>query len=64
MPWPPRTPYLTPYDFFLWEFVKDLVYVPALPKDVDELKTQITEAVATYRQHNAGTSLVKIGLSA
>ena len=47
MPWPPRSPDLTPCDFFLWGFVKGLVYVPPLPKDVDELKDRITEAVAT-----------------
>ena len=47
MPWPPRSLDLTPCDFFLWGFVKGLVYVPLLPKDVDELKARITEAVAT-----------------
>ena len=31
LPWPPRSPDLTPCDFFLWEFVKDSVYVPTLP---------------------------------
>ena len=34
-----------------WGFVKGLVYVPPLPKDVDELKAQITEAVATNGAH-------------
>ena len=47
MPWPPRSPDLTPCDFFLWGFVKQLVYVSPLPEDVDELKTRITDAVAT-----------------
>ena len=47
MPWPPRSPDLTPCDFFLCGFVKGLVYVPLLPKDVDELKARTTEAVAT-----------------
>ena len=28
LPWPPRSPDLTPCDFFLWGFVKDSVYVP------------------------------------
>lgn len=42
-----RSTYLTACDFFLWRFVKGLVYVPPLPKDVDELKARITEAVAT-----------------
>ena len=26
--WPPRSPDLTPLDFFLWGFVKDRVFVP------------------------------------
>ena len=40
-------PDLTPRDFFLWGFVKRLVYVPPIPRNVDELKAQTTEAVAT-----------------
>ncbi|GFG36095.1 hypothetical protein Cfor_03668 [Coptotermes formosanus] len=28
IPWPPRSPDLTPLDFFLWGIVKDRVYVP------------------------------------
>src|SRR5215510_12452991 len=39
--WPPRSP-----DFFLWEFVKDRVFVPPLPANVVELRTRITAAVA------------------
>ena len=31
-PWLPRSPDLTPCDFFLWGFVKDSVYVPPLPR--------------------------------
>ena len=30
-PWPPRSPDLTPCNFFLWWFVKDSVYVPPCP---------------------------------
>ncbi|XP_029656404.1 uncharacterized protein LOC115230342 [Octopus sinensis] len=47
MLWPPKSSDFTPCDFFLWEVVKGLVYVPPLPKDVDELKARITKAVAT-----------------
>ena len=43
----PGLPDLTLYDFFLWGFVKGMVYMPPLPRDVDELKAPITEAVAT-----------------
>ena len=35
--WPSRSPDLTVCDFFLWGFVKDNVYVPALPKTLPEL---------------------------
>ena len=44
--WPPRSPDLTPLDFFLWGFVKDRVFVPPLPANVVDLRTRITTAVA------------------
>ena len=34
-------------DFFFWGFVKRLVYVPPIPRDMDKLKARIIEAVAT-----------------
>ena len=34
-------------DFFLWGYVKDRVYVPPLPADVEELKNRITVAIQT-----------------
>ena len=46
MLWPPRSPDLTPYDFFLWGFVKDTVFVPPLPANVQDLRYRITAAVA------------------
>ena len=39
--WPPRSPNLTPCDFFLLGFVKDNVYVPPLPQNLEELKNRI-----------------------
>ena len=42
MRWPPRSPDLNPYDFFLWGFVKDTVFVPPL----QDLRNRITAAVA------------------
>jgi len=36
--WPPRSPDLTPCDFFLWGFVQEAVYVPSLPTALDDLK--------------------------
>lgn len=44
--WPPRSPDLTPCDFFMWGFVKDHVYVPPLPTTLDELRARITAAIA------------------
>jgi hypothetical protein len=44
--WPPRSPDLTPCDFFLWGYVKDVLFVPPLPTYIDDLKRRITEAVA------------------
>lgn len=49
-PWPPRSPDLTPCDFFLWGYVKDRVFVPPLPVDIDDLKQRITNALATVNR--------------
>ena len=46
MRWPPRSPDLTPCDFFLWGFVKDTVFVPPVPANLQELRDRITAAVA------------------
>jgi len=31
--WPPRSPDLTPSEFFFWRFVKDTIFVPPLPSN-------------------------------
>lgn len=41
--WPPRSPDLTPLDFFLWGYVKDDVYARK-PKTLDQLKDFIEDA--------------------
>jgi len=43
IPWSPRSPDLTPPDFFLWEFIKDKVYSKS-PSSLDELKECINVA--------------------
>ena len=43
IPWPPRSPDLTPLDFFLWGFVKDQVYRTKVT-DLQDLKTRIRNA--------------------
>jgi len=45
MRWPPRSPDLTPCDFFLWGFVKDTAFVPPLPANLQDLRNRITAAV-------------------
>jgi hypothetical protein len=52
--WPPRSPDITPCDFFLWGHIKDLVYVPPFPRDVAELKERIREATATVDEAMLG----------
>jgi len=47
LPWPPRSPDLTPCDLFLWGFVKDSVYVPPLPMSLKELRDGIMHALQT-----------------
>jgi len=46
-PWPPRSPDLTAWDFFLWGYLKNKVYLTPLPTDLEELKTRIKYAVNT-----------------
>lgn len=45
--WPARSPDLTVCDFFLWGYVKDKVYVPPLPANIDDMKDRITAAINT-----------------
>ena len=41
---------MTPCDFFLWGYVKERVYVPPLPADLDELTNRITAAVKSVTE--------------
>ncbi|PNF19251.1 hypothetical protein B7P43_G08008 [Cryptotermes secundus] len=45
--WPPRSPDITPCDFFLWGYVKDMVYVPPLPQSLHDLRNRISRALET-----------------
>jgi hypothetical protein len=45
--WPPRSPDLTPCDFFLWGYIKDKVSVPPLPRSLPELRQRFTTAIAS-----------------
>lgn len=44
--WPPRSPDITPLDFFLWGYVKDIVYKTQV-QDINDLRNRITGAIAT-----------------
>jgi len=43
MPWAPRSPDITPCDFFLWGFIKSIVY-ETRPVDIQDLKDRIKNA--------------------
>ena len=42
--WPPRSPDVTPLDFFFWGFVKQKVFREPV-RDINELKERITDAI-------------------
>jgi hypothetical protein len=44
--WPPRSPNLTPLDFFLRGFVKDEVYIQPMPIALNNLKARMRTATA------------------
>ena len=48
-PWPPRSPDITPVDFFLWGYVKDKVFSTPV-RDITNLKARITDAFATITE--------------
>ena len=41
---------MIPCDFFLWGYVKERVYVPPLPADLDELTNRNTTAVKSVTE--------------
>jgi len=47
--WPPRSPDITPFLFFLWGYVKDKVFSTPVP-DITNLKAKITDAFATITE--------------
>ncbi|GFV53799.1 uncharacterized protein TNCV_1592221 [Trichonephila clavipes] len=44
--WLPRSPDLTPCDLYLWELIKDYMYVPPFPADLPDLRHRIEAAAA------------------
>jgi hypothetical protein len=49
IPWPPRSPDLTPMDFFLWGYVKDKVFQEQVT-NVADLKRRIREVIQDIPQ--------------
>lgn len=49
VPWPPRSPDLTPCDFFLWGYVKSLVYKTDIVSEED-LRQKIIDAFNKIRE--------------
>ena len=56
--WPPRSPDLTPCDFFLWGYLKSQVYAHK-PSTSDELKTLIARSIHEIQQDVIDRSLLE-----
>ena len=48
--WPPRSPDLTPMDFFLWGYIKGKVFLTP-PENIQELRRRIIDAFNDLRQN-------------
>ena len=48
--WPPRSPDLTPCDFFLWGYLKGKVFTTP-PNDLNDLRNRIQQEVETLRNN-------------
>ena len=49
--WPPRSPDLSPCDFFLSGYMKGLVFVSPLPANIEEMKQRIAAALETVTEN-------------
>ena len=47
--WPPRSPDLNPCDFYLWGYLKSVVYNP-LSRTLDDLKANIEREIKNIRR--------------
>ena len=46
IPWPPRRPDLSPLDFFLWGYTKNIVFAEKI-RNIQHLQERITSAIET-----------------
>ncbi|GFV77495.1 hypothetical protein TNCV_1070241 [Trichonephila clavipes] len=58
--WPPRSCDLTPLDYFLWGYVKSLVYADK-PQTLDRLADNIRRVIADIRPQMLEKKSSKIG---
>jgi hypothetical protein len=49
IPWPPRSPDITPMDYFIWGFWKDLVYKEPV-RDINQLRERILNTAPIIRE--------------
>lgn len=54
--WPPRSPDLNPLDFFLWGYLKEIIYSKPI-HNLAELRARINEAVQTINARSYGRPL-------
>jgi hypothetical protein len=57
--WPPRSPDLNPCDFFLWGYLKSVVYNP-LPKTLDDLKANIYREVKKIKKETLNLTFLDL----
>ena len=46
IPWPPQSPDLSPPDFFLWGYIKNIVYAGKI-RNIQLMQERITSAIET-----------------
>ena len=54
--WPPRSPDLTPCDFWLWGYLKSKVYDP-MPATLQDLRNSIMRECGQIPQHMVANSV-------
>ncbi len=59
-PWPPRSPDLTPVDFYFWGTLKARVYHHFIPSDLNELKAKIRQEICAFSVAELGRSVLNL----
>ena len=57
--WPPRSLDLNPCDFYLWGYLKSVVYSP-LPKTLEDLKENITREIRKISKDTLNSSFLNL----